>query len=147
MWRELFSYKSRIFGVDIDPGIPTFPLDAGIKTMVMDTSKPGVLSRAVSGTNFDIIIDDGDHRQSRQIATFRNLVSSLKQTGVYIVEDVFHFDGFAADLRKHHPMLRWVKLADKTMETDRDGEALVIIYPPESIASHVSIGVLSESGH
>ena len=147
MWRELFSRESRIFGVDIDPAVPTFPLDAGIKTMVMDTSKPGILSRAVAGTSFDIIIDDGDHRQSRQIATFKNLISALKPTGVYIVEDVYHFDSFAELLRKLYPRLKWLKLADKTMETDTVGEALVVIYPSESIAAMISEGLVSKSNN
>lgn len=39
MWRELFSQESRIFGVDIDPAIPSFPMDANIKTMVLDSSR------------------------------------------------------------------------------------------------------------
>mmetsp|Transcript_38324 Transcript_38324/g.108355 ORF Transcript_38324/g.108355 Transcript_38324/m.108355 type:complete len:82 (+) Transcript_38324:232-477(+) len=81
MWRELFSLESWIFGVDIDLSVPSFPRDAGIKTLVMDTSQPGLLSQAVAGTKFDIIID-GDHRQPRQMATFWNLWPAVKPAGV-----------------------------------------------------------------
>lgn len=45
MWRELFTQESRIFGVDIDPAIPSFPLDANIKTMVLDSSHSADLVR------------------------------------------------------------------------------------------------------
>jgi len=37
---------------------------------------------------FDIIIDDGSHRNSHQIFTFRHLFDALKNGGVYVIEDV-----------------------------------------------------------
>lgn len=37
---------------------------------------------------FDIIIDDGSHRSQHQIFTFQHLFDSLKDGGIYVVEDV-----------------------------------------------------------
>jgi len=145
MWRELFSQESRIFGVDIDPAIPSFPMDANIKTMVLDSSRTLDLVRAVAGVKFDIIIDDGDHRQPWQVATFLALAKSLKPTGLYLVEDVYHCDILTRTLSTQFPAWRWAVLADKTLDTDTVGERLVAIYGPESLAPGVTRGVLEAS--
>ena len=39
LWREFFSFQTHIYGIDIDPGVPTFPRDAHIKVLVVDTSE------------------------------------------------------------------------------------------------------------
>lgn len=41
------------------------------------------------GGEFDIIIDDGSHIGTEQIATFNNLWPSLNPGGWYVVEDLF----------------------------------------------------------
>lgn len=40
----------------------------------------------------DFIIDDGDHIQASQLATFRNFFPLLNPCGVYCIEDVLPFD-------------------------------------------------------
>ena len=42
--------------------------------------------------NFDLIIDDGDHRPASQAATFRNLIGNLSPGGRYVIEDVWPWD-------------------------------------------------------
>jgi hypothetical protein len=78
MWRELFSRKSHIVGVDIDAGAPTFPRDPNIKVIISD-SRVGALTNQSyfnemfvrSGIKFDIIVDDGDHSAAAQVTVTR----------------------------------------------------------------------------
>ena len=50
LWREYFSFQTHIYGIDIDPGVPTFPKDSHIKVLIVDTTdrNPNVL-RSVLG--------------------------------------------------------------------------------------------------
>ena len=84
----VFPADSRIFGADVDPGIATFPRDAGVKTLVVDSTVPGLPARSFVGTQFDIVIDDGSHATLDQLRTFQNLWPLMHPTGVYIVEDL-----------------------------------------------------------
>lgn len=53
------------------------------------------IKRAINQTwpdvQFDIILDDGNHMPEAQSLTFRNLSPFLKETGMYLIEDVFPF--------------------------------------------------------
>jgi len=137
LWRELFSSSSSIFGIDIDPAVPTFVRDGKIKVLVMDSRNTDYLQNSLKGINFDIIIDDGDHRASAQSKTFQNLVHHLKPTGVYIIEDVYHFypNAFYGPSN-----ISWSLHADKSLE-----EEVVFIYPQESIAPHLTPGLKKSS--
>lgn len=44
---------------------------------------------AIAERDFDIIIDDGDHRAESQLATFRNYHRLLADGGMYFIEDVW----------------------------------------------------------
>lgn len=140
LWRELFTPASRIFGIDIDPGVPSFPFDANVKTLTFsslaDAYEPeGVVRRAFRGVQFDIIIDDGLHTRSGQLSTFYNLNSFLKPTGVYIVEDIYHVRTSSyLDVRNDWDYAVHV---DKSLE-----ERLMFLYPPKSIAARTSVGLL-----
>ena len=113
MWRELLHAESRVFGADIDPGIPAFPLDASVKTIVADsTVLGGDIVRALRGVKLDVIIDDGHHEELHQLRTLRNLLPFLTPTGVYVIEDLLSFWGLQDALARDFPRLRWVRLAD-----------------------------------
>jgi len=139
MWREYFSDGSSIYGIDIDPGIPTFPRDSKIKTLAFDSRDPEILKNALKGTTFDIIVDDGDHSPLGQIATLKNLYTFLKPTGIYIVEDVLPF--FSTDnlkfLEEISTKISWSRHADSTEET------IIFIYPKNSIAEVPKMGLVS----
>jgi SAM-dependent methyltransferase len=138
LWRELFSAKSRVFGIDVDTAVPTFSFDANIKTLTFSSTDGSheafsVVRNALQGVQFDIIIDDGLHTRSAQRRTFTNLYKLLKDTGVYIVEDIYHVARFEYkalaptwDMRLH---------ADKSIE-----EKVMFIYPEHSIARTTELG-------
>jgi len=89
-WRDYF-YNSNIYGCDIDkeilfeePRIKTFYMD---QTNITDTT-------FINLPEFDIIIDDGLHRDDVNMYTFRELITRLKSGGIYIIEDLHEISIF-----------------------------------------------------
>ena len=86
LWREYFTSPSaRIIGSDIDPGVPTFPSDVGVKVLILDSTDLAAVRRSFGiGAQLDVIVDDGCHRLSCIKQTFMNLRGLLKPDGVYV---------------------------------------------------------------
>jgi hypothetical protein len=145
MWRELFSFQSRIFGIDIDPGIPSFSQDANIKTMVSDSLSP-LATSLVKGLTFDVIVDDGNHEASAQLSTLANFLPFLNPNGVYIVEDVYHWADPGISFRDDVIQAcggidyQWYRFADKS-----DLESVVFIFRSgsESLATLTKKGLMN----
>jgi hypothetical protein len=85
MWRDYFGPRSRITGVDIDPRC-TVAAGDGIEVITGDQADPGFL--ASLGGPFDVIIDDGGHSMTQQLATFQGMWPVLADGGAFITEDV-----------------------------------------------------------
>ena len=87
MWRDYFP-DTMIYGCDIDP-LVLFE-ENRIKTFVCDQTQKKDLERVMHGVSkeLDIIIDDGSHNTGHQISTARQLLPSLSNTGIYVIEDV-----------------------------------------------------------
>lgn len=125
LWRELFADSATIYGIDINPDVPKFSRDAGIKVLVLDSTDADSVRASLRGRRFDIVIDDGFHHVDSQLATFLALHPFLEPTGVYIIEDVVEFDptpytdaGFRVSV---YP--------------DPSGQRLVILCPEASLVS------------
>jgi hypothetical protein len=88
MWRDYFGRRARIFGVDIDPRC------AGLggrrtKILIGDQEDREFLRSVVAETGpIDVVIDDGGHTMTQQIATFEEVYPRLRENGVFLVEDV-----------------------------------------------------------
>ena len=85
-WRCYFP-RATIIGADIEPK----PQMAGSRTRIytVDQSAAADLDRMVAQEGpFDIIIDDGSHLNAHQVFTFYHLFDSLKDGGVYVIEDI-----------------------------------------------------------
>jgi 23S rRNA U2552 (ribose-2'-O)-methylase RlmE/FtsJ len=74
--------KFQVIGVDIRD-CKEFDNER-IKTLQLDQRDEKILEYAP----FDIIIDDGGHKMSEQIDSFRMLYPSLNSGGLYIIEDL-----------------------------------------------------------
>jgi cephalosporin hydroxylase len=88
MWKNYFHPDSEIIGLDINPACAALA-EPGISILIGDQEDRGFLrSLKQSQAPFDIIIDDGGHGMSQQIATFEELYLHLNEGGLYLVEDL-----------------------------------------------------------
>lgn len=85
-WRCYFPFATTI-GMDIEPKQHM----AGSRTRIYtgdQGSADDLAALSAKEGPFDIIIDDGSHQNVHQIFTFHQMFDSLKDGGIYIVEDV-----------------------------------------------------------
>jgi len=88
MWKHYFGSKASIYGVDIDPSCKRLE-EPQIEIMIGDQADRNFLrSVAQAVPRIDILIDDGGHAMTQQIATFDKLFPHIDQQGVYLCEDL-----------------------------------------------------------
>lgn len=88
MWKQYFGPKAKIYGLDINPDCKSLEEDQ-IEIFIGDQSDRGFIRGLGEQLGpFDIILDDGGHTMTQQIATFEELFSAVKETGIYAVEDL-----------------------------------------------------------
>jgi hypothetical protein len=89
IWHKYFGPESRIVGVDISPQVSGL-LDPDIKVVSGSQTDTTVLESCISllGGSVDVVIDDGSHLGSDQIATFEYFWSRMEYGAIYLVEDL-----------------------------------------------------------
>lgn len=87
MWREFFP-NAQIYGADIRP--ETIFEDERIKAYLCDERKKDDLVWLIeqTGSDIDLVVDDGSHNLGDQIFACQTLMPLLKKEVIYIVEDV-----------------------------------------------------------
>ena len=91
LWKSYFHRDALVVGVDIDPACKAFARpESKVAVEIGDQSDPAFLkSVALRYGPFDVIIDDGGHMTSQQIASFDALYpEALTDDGIYLVEDL-----------------------------------------------------------
>lgn len=91
LWKRYFGAASTIVGVDVDAGCAAHADEAqGIHVRIGSQADTAFLQSVVEEFGpFDLVIDDGSHCSSHQIASFNALFGGgLKQGGLYFVEDL-----------------------------------------------------------
>ncbi len=91
LWKQFFGTGATIVGIDIDPSCIKFNSpDDGIFVEIGSQADVGFLEKvATKHGPFDLIIDDGSHVASHQIASFNALfIKGLRDGGLYFVEDL-----------------------------------------------------------
>jgi hypothetical protein len=88
MWKRYFGPHAQIVGLDINPECKKFEEDQ-IEIRIGSQSDLGFLQSVLDefGTP-QIVLDDGSHRMSDVVETFRFLYSRTAPDGVYMVEDL-----------------------------------------------------------
>lgn len=87
-WKRYFPY-GQINGIDITD--KTALEEDRVRTFRGSQDDAGFLRRVADEAGpFDIVIDDGSHRNDHVIASFRALFPAMADEGVYVVEDT-HF--------------------------------------------------------
>ena len=92
VWRRFFGPEARLHGLDISRSEEAIRRLAEVDAVlhIGDQTHVGLLSSIVDevGGALDVVIDDGSHVSSHQIASFEALYPRLAPGGVYICEDV-----------------------------------------------------------
>lgn len=87
LWESYFP-SAKLSAIDINPDCRAFE-SARTQVFIGDQSNTGFLESVISETGApDIIIDDGSHIQTHQLATFEFLFPKLKTGGIYVIEDL-----------------------------------------------------------
>ena len=87
MWEEFFP-NAEIIGIDINPACSSFE-GGRRRVFIGNQSDPVFLNRVCSEVSspFDIVIDDGSHMVTHQIASFDFLFPKMSSHGIYVIED------------------------------------------------------------
>jgi hypothetical protein len=86
LWKNYFE-KVNLYAIDI---LPLIISDVKVNFSQLDQSSERELLEFANNlkVKFDIIIDDGSHVPDHQMLTLLNLWETLKDGGVYIIEDI-----------------------------------------------------------
>ncbi|WPL14647.1 MULTISPECIES: class I SAM-dependent methyltransferase [Thiorhodovibrio] len=89
LWKDYFHDSARIVGIDVEESCSRFQDEKqNIFVRVGDQSDCAFLRRLMTEFGpFHIVIDDGGHRVSQQLASFGCLYPQMAANGVYVVED------------------------------------------------------------
>lgn len=111
MWRDHLGSKSRIVGIDIEPRVAELA-EPGIEIHVGSQSDTEFLAKLVAMYgSFDVVIDDGSHLPSDQIASIEFLWPHVATGGCYIVEDLHsnYWQEYGGGRRKGDTFIDWLR--------------------------------------
>lgn len=111
MWKEFFAPGSTLVFIDIDPDCAQLS-EPGTHIEIGNQADKAFLRKLKKKYGpFDVIIDDGSHLSAHQIASFRALWPSLRENGLYIVEDCHtsYWEGFGGGYRIPKSFIEFTK--------------------------------------
>lgn len=111
MWQDYFGPRCRIYGVDKDPRCATVAAE-GIEIIIGDQEDRDFLTTLFDTLPpIDILIDDGGHHMQQQINTFEILFPKIKDSGVYLCEDLHtsYWPKWGGGLKKPDTMIEYSK--------------------------------------
>jgi hypothetical protein len=111
LWKKYFGEEASIIGVDIDPRCKEFTED-GIDIEIGDQTDAEFLDRLISEyVDFEVVIDDGSHISTDQLATFDRVWPHVRDGGVYLVEDCHcsYFPDFGGGFRSPGSFIEFAK--------------------------------------
>ncbi len=80
--------NAQVYGADILPLQPEWPTDTRFTPIRLDQGDAGQVKSFFELADFDLIIEDGSHVPEHQIIALLEGLKSLKEGGIYILEDV-----------------------------------------------------------
>ena len=111
MWKNYFGKKAKIYGVDINPQCRELE-EENIKIFIGSQSDRKFLREIKKSIpKVDILIDDGGHYMQQQIITFEELFDHVKETGVYLCEDLHtsYWINFGGGYKRHGTFIQYSK--------------------------------------
>lgn len=136
MWKHYFGAGARIVGVDINPACKSLEEDQ-ITVVTGDQEDRAFLSelRETVGPA-DIVIDDGGHTMTQQIATFEEMFGAVRDGGVYLVEDLHtsYWEEYGGGHRRPGTFIEYAKdLVDEVHGWHRREEPVPVTHWTRSI--------------
>lgn len=103
MWQEFFP-NAQIYGADIRP--EAVFKDERIQTFLCDERKVKDIQKLISktGSDIDLVIDDGSHHLEDQLFLIQNLMPLLQKDVTYIIEDVGYCNRICKTLEKSYDL-------------------------------------------
>ena len=129
MWRDFFP-NATIYGAEIDPErVKLMEGQKRINVIKCDQTSEADLKNVIThtGTDIDIIIDDGSHVLEDQVFSCKTLMPMLQKHVIYIVEDVKLWSTLSRSLTKY--VLEIPKLI-RTRHKRRDNYLVVVRHQP-----------------
>lgn len=87
MWRDYFGPTATIVGIDIDEECAELDGINGAVRIGNQSDERFLASVCEEFGPFDVVLDDGGHLPSQQIASFCHLYPKMRENGLYICED------------------------------------------------------------
>jgi len=111
MWKEYFGDQCKIYGVDVNPHSASLK-EEGFEIFIGDQEDRKFLQLLTKKIpKIDILIDDGGHLMSQQIATFEELFPCISTNGVYLCEDLHtsYWERYGGGYRKKNTFIEYSK--------------------------------------
>jgi cephalosporin hydroxylase len=111
MWKSYFGPEARIVGVDINPQCANLG-EPQIEIVIGDQEDRQFLkSLANKVGDIDVLIEDGGHTMSQQIATFEELWPNIVKGGVFLMEDLHtsYWPKYDGGLRREGTFIEYAK--------------------------------------
>lgn len=111
MWKSYFGPRARIVGVDINPKCANLE-EPQIEIVIGDQDDRQFLrSLADKVGDIDVLIEDGGHMMTQQIATFEELWPNVVDGGVFLMEDLHtsYWSHFGGGLRREGTFIEYAK--------------------------------------
>ena len=126
MWKRYFGPHALIVGIDVNPECKSFE-DDQVQIRIGSQSDTAFLQRVLEefGTP-DIVLDDGSHRMSDVVETFRFLYPRTSPDGVYLVEDLHtaYWDEYGGGLKREGTFIELCKGLIDELNADWSRSAL-----------------------
>ena len=90
IWAKYFANAKKIVGCDINPGCAQLEFDDARVALVLGDVKAAAVREQIAAHSegYDIIIDDGSHKNADIVQTFKHFYARLAPGGIYVVEDL-----------------------------------------------------------
>jgi SAM-dependent methyltransferase len=146
MWKHYFGPQARIVGVDINTACRELA-EEQIEIVIGDQEDRGFLSALRDRLGpLDIVIDDGGHTMSQQIATFEEMFKAVRNGGIYLVEDLHtsYWEEYGGGFRVAGSFIEYAKVLVDQLHGwhGRDGAPPVTDYTRQIRGMHVYDSVI-----
>ena len=111
LWREFLGKDATIFGIDIDNDCVAYDGVHG-SVRIGSQDDPQFIRRVVSEMGgVDVVLDDGSHVATHQLASFNVLFPILSEGGLYIIEDLHtaYWSSFEGGLKRRNTAIEFLK--------------------------------------